>query len=53
VEIGQLSIVALLTSAVFVLGKLKLPLPRPIVVDVTAACLVGVGIYWFVSRSFA
>jgi len=53
VEIGQLSIVALLTSAVFVLGKLKLTLPRPIVVDVTAACLVGVGMYWFVSRSFA
>ena len=53
VEIGQLSIVVLLTSAVFVLGKLKLTLPRPIVVDVTAACLVAIGMYWFVSRSFA
>ena len=53
VEIGQLSIVVLITSAVFVLGKLRLTLPRPIVVDVTAAFLVAVGMYWFVGRSFA
>ena len=53
VEIGQLSIVVLITSVVFALGKLKLTLPRPIVVDATAAFLVAVGTYWFVSRSFA
>ncbi len=53
VEIGQLSIVVLITSVVFVLSKLRLTLPRPIVVDVTAAFLVAVGTYWFVSRSFA
>lgn len=53
VEIGQLSIVALIVSLVFVLGRLKLTLPRPIVLDVSAAGLVAVGMYWFVSRSFA
>lgn len=53
VEIGQLSIVVLLTSLVFVLGRLRLALPRPIVVDVASAGLVAVGMYWFVSRSFA
>ena len=53
VEVGQLTIVVLLTGAVFLLSKLKLTLPRPIVVDVTAASLVGIGVYWFVGRSFA
>ena len=53
VEIGQLSIVVLITFAVFVLDKLKLTLPRTIVVDVTAALLVALGMYWFVGRSFA
>lgn len=53
VEIGQLSIVFLVIAFVFVLGKLKLTLPRPIVVDLTAAGLVAIGMYWFVSRSFA
>jgi len=53
VEIGQLSIVVLLTSLVFVLGRLRLALPRPIVVDVVAGGLVAVGTYWFVSRSSA
>ena len=53
VEVGQLAIVVLLTASVFLLSKLKLTLPRPIVVDVTAASLVGIGVYWFVGRSFA
>ena len=53
VEVGQLTIVVLLTASVFLLSKLKLTLPRPIVVDVTAASLVGIGVYWFVGRSFA
>jgi hypothetical protein len=53
VEIGQLSIVVLLTSLVFVLGRFRLTLPRPIVVGVAAAGLVAVGMYWFVSRSYA
>jgi hypothetical protein len=33
------------------LVRLQLALPRPIVVDVAASMLVGLGLYWFVSRS--
>ena len=53
VEIGQLTIVLALWSLIAVLSRFKLTLPRPIVVDVSAAFLVGIGTYWFVSRSFA
>ena len=52
VEIGQLTIVLLLTGAVLLLRRVRLTLPRPIVVDVCAAGLVAVGTYWFLSRSF-
>jgi len=31
---------------------MKRALPRPIVTDVTAAGLVGIGTYWFIGRSF-
>jgi hypothetical protein len=53
VEIGQLSIVILLTTVVVLLRRFKLALPRPIVVDAVAAFLVAVGMFWFVGRSFA
>ncbi len=53
VELGQLSIVLLLTGLVALLAQTKLALPRPIVVDVSAATLVAVGTFWFVGRSFA
>jgi hypothetical protein len=53
VEIGQLTLVTALTLAVWALSKVKLTLPRPIVVDVASACVAGIGIYWFVSRSYA
>jgi hypothetical protein len=52
VEIGQLTIVAALTVLVYSLVKLRLALPRPIVVDVAASGLVAIGTLWFVSRSF-
>jgi hypothetical protein len=52
VELGQLSLVLALTLAVFGLSKLKLTLPRAIVVDVASACLVGIGMFWFIGRSF-
>jgi len=52
VEIGQLTLVLALTLAVYLLSRLKLTLPRPIVVDVAASALVGVGMYWFIQRSF-
>jgi len=53
VEIGQLTLVCALLGLVWLLSKAKLTLPRPIVVDVASACVAGVGIYWFVSRSYA
>jgi hypothetical protein len=52
VELGQLSIVLLLTGLVMALARARLTLPRPIVVDVTASALVAIGTYWFVGRSF-
>ena len=54
VEIGQLTLVTALTLAVWILVESRrLTLPRPIVVDVASACVAGIGIYWFVSRSYA
>jgi hypothetical protein len=53
VEIGQLTLVLAVTLLVLGLSKMKSALPRPIVVDVAAAFLVGLGVFWFVSRSYA
>ena len=53
VEIGQLILVAGATVLVGVLAKSKLALPRPLVVDVASSFLVALGVFWFVSRSYA
>jgi len=53
VEIGQLTLVSAATLRVVLLRKLRLALPRPIVVDVASAFLVGLGVFWYVSRSYA
>lgn len=53
VEVGQLTIVLLLTGATVVLARRRLTLPRPIVTDVLASALVAAGTFWFVGRSFA
>ena len=53
VEIGQLVLVAGATLAVGLLVKYKLALPRPLVVDVASSFLVALGVFWFVSRSYA
>jgi hypothetical protein len=53
VEIGQLTLVCALVAVVWLLSRVKLTLPRPIVVDVASACVAGIGLYWFVSRSYA
>jgi hypothetical protein len=53
VEAGQLTLVTAASLVVIALARLKLAPPRPIVVDVASAGLVGLGCYWFVSRSFA
>ena len=53
VELGQLTLVIGATLLVLMLRKAHLALPRPIVVDVASAFLVGLGVFWFVSRSYA
>jgi HupE / UreJ protein len=53
VEIGQLLLVAGATLAVRILVKNGLGLPRPLVVDVASSFLVALGVFWFVSRSYA
>ena len=53
VEIGQLTLVCALVAVVWLLSRVRLTLPRPIVVDVASACVAGIGLYWFVSRSYA
>jgi hypothetical protein len=51
-EIDQLTLVIGATLLVIVLRKLRLALPRPIVVDVASAFLVGLGVLWYISRSY-
>jgi len=53
VEVGQLSLVIAVTLLVYGLSKMKWSLPRPIVTDVCSAFLVGIGVFWFISRSYA
>jgi HupE / UreJ protein len=53
VEVGQLTLVLVTLGLVALLMRAKLALPRPIVVDVLSAGLVGLGMYWFISRSYA
>lgn len=52
VEAGQLAVVFVLLGFVAMLRKFKLALPRPIVVDGVGASLVGLGLFWFIQRSF-
>jgi HupE/UreJ protein len=53
VEVGQLTLVLVALGLVALLVKARLALPRPIVVDTLSAGLVGLGMYWFISRSYA
>lgn len=53
VEMGQLTLVVGAMLTVILLRKYGLALPRPIVVDAASAFLVGLGVFWFVSRSYA
>jgi hypothetical protein len=53
VEVGQISLVLTVIAIAAVLVKLRLALPRVIVTDVAGAYLVGLGLYWFVSRAYA
>jgi hypothetical protein len=53
VEVGQLTLVLIALGFVALLVRARLAFPRPIVVDTLSAGLVGLGMYWFVSRSYA
>ncbi len=53
VEMGQLALVVGATLLVLALRRLRLALPRPLVVDVASTFLVALGVFWFVSRSYA
>jgi hypothetical protein len=53
VEIGQLTLVVAAALLVVLLVRLKLSLPRALVVDVASACLVGLGVFWFITRSYS
>ncbi len=53
VEVGQLSLVLGVSLIVYLMVKMKLALPRPIVTDVCSAFLVCIGVFWFISRSYA
>ena len=53
VEIGQLILVVGATLLVALLARYKLTLPRRLVVDVASSFLVALGVFWFVSRSYA
>jgi hypothetical protein len=53
VEIGQLCLVVGATLLVGIAARYKFALPRPLVVDVASSCLVALGVFWFVSRSYA
>jgi hypothetical protein len=53
VEVGQLTLVLLALGLVALLVRARLALPRPIVVDTLSAGLVALGMYWFISRSYA
>ena len=53
VEAGQLSLVLGVSLLVWLLSKVRLATPRAITVDVAASFLVGLGLFWFVARSYA
>jgi hypothetical protein len=53
VEIGQVCVVFAVLGLVFVLTRLKLSLPRPLVIDVVSSGLVAFGLFLFVTRGYA
>ena len=52
VEIGQVCVVLTVLGLTALLIKLKMGLPRRLVVDLASAGLVGIGLYWFLGRAY-
>jgi hypothetical protein len=53
VELGQVTLVLAILGITALLVRARLAWPRPIVVDLASTYLVGLGVFWFVTRSFA
>jgi HupE / UreJ protein len=51
VEVGQVTVVMSAILVAYVMVKIRLGVPRPILTDVAAAFLVGEGLYWFLGRT--
>jgi hypothetical protein len=47
-----LTVVLVVTGIVMMARRMRLATPRAITVDVLASCLVAVGMFWFIGRSF-
>jgi hypothetical protein len=53
VDVGQVTLVLSILGITALLMRAKLALPRPIVVDLASTYLVGLGVFWFLTRSYA
>jgi hypothetical protein len=53
VEIGQLALVLAVIGLAAALVRVKFAPPRALVTDFASAFLAGVGLFWFVSRSYS
>jgi hypothetical protein len=52
VEVGQLTVVSLAVGLAMLIGRTRFALPRRLVAQIGAAALIGLGLFWFVQRSF-
>ncbi len=53
VELAQLCLVLGVTAIAMALVRVRLHLPRHLVADLGSAFLIGLGLFWFVARSYA
>lgn len=53
VEAGQISVVLTLVGLGALLARTRLERLRPLMREVAAAFLVGIGLYWFISRGYS
>jgi hypothetical protein len=53
VELGQLAVVITVSLLAVALSRMRFRPGRPLVADAAAAFLVGLGVFWFVTRSYA
>ena len=51
VEVGQVTVVMGAILVAYLMVKVRLGVPRPILTDIAASFLVGEGLYWFVGRT--